>query len=455
MQNFMGRYFKAGATVCGTLLFFLLLSSCVKIDDSVGKDFIPHNQYMKIAIDSSFYIKTYNVTVDSVFSSGQVNNYFGSYLDAVTGSINAGLLFQMSPPYLHKDSMGYGKNAVIDSAFFHFSVNNILGKKDVDQTFEIFELKERILYYKSYYSNFDPDPIREDVPLLTFTHSGEDDVIKAEVNDAAFFAKLLDTTGFWRDTVMHQRFKGFYIRPKDAHKDAAIYRINNTTSFLQIYYHNETTKPDTSFQTAAYFEPPYDSQGYFLSYNQIINVVDHDYTHADPGLRLDDEMAPAAKTYIQGYAGIHTCLEFTDESIAALKKKVKDAGYLDVAVNKARLQVFFPARTYEDLEKTYGRLGMYINYDELEGIPDHTYYAEVNGYSSYGGYINRSRYLYEMDITRYVQRLFQEDYDKKRVHLAPCVFGSTDYTYQINPMALYGYGSVEPLRLILTYTMIR
>lgn len=460
MLNFMTKYFNKLSLpgTCKALVLTLLSSvvffSCVKVDDSLGTDFIPNDQQMAIQRDSTFQIKTYNVTAtDSVMSSGMTVNFLGSYLDPMTGSVNASLVYQMAAPYFKNDSL-FGEAAVIDSLFIRFGLPHAIGKKDVAQTFEIYELTELVHWDSTYYSDFDASKIIKKTPRFTLSSTPNQDYMTVQVQDQQFIKELLDTTGYSTDSIFKKRFKGFYIKPVQAHKDAAVYSVNMTDSYMVAYYHNKSMKKDSVAAVNYPFSPNIPSS-YYYTLNQCINVIDHDFSKADPSLRLNDKTQPVAKTYIQGYAGVQTYLEFTEESVNALKEKVRQAGYKDIAINKAKLEIFYPARTPELLDEAYTRLGMFFDYKTMEAIPDFSYGLEMNGYYiSYGGYINRSRYLYEMDITYYVQRLFREDYDKRGIVLAPSV-GNVNETYKLDKMELNGYGSESPLRLVLTYTMIR
>ena len=465
MKKYCSRARGAGAVRAFILSIFLsaALTACETVDNTFGNDYIPNDQMMQVARDSSLQIKTYNITADSIYSALNDANYFGSYHDAVVGSVSTSFIGLLRRPFQSSDST-FDKNPVIDSAFIYFNLyGDILGKSEVEQTFEIYELKEQVYRDSAYYSNFDPTPIIESTPLFTFTHSGDGGQIKYEVTDPAFRARLLDTTGYWSDSTFHKRFKGFYIKPVQPHQDAAIYSVSLNNSTMLVYYHNDQTPADTSYYTNYPFSVFYTDSYYGTTYyydTQAINMIDFDYTNADPALRLDDRSEPVAKTYIQAYGGVQTSLEFTKESIDALKAKVKAAGYRSMVINKAKLEYFYPTRNPDDLDRMLGRLGMYYDYYTGETIPDFnlTYESYNSNYSSYGGFINRSRFLYEMDITMYVQRLLREDADDedRSVVLGPAVGPLLDNSLLLTqPVPLDGYGSATPPRVVLTYTMIR
>ncbi len=466
MPNFMRKCFNKGCRpgIPGALLFFVLFSfqlgSCVDVDNSFGTEYIPDNQIMRVLRDSSFRINTYNVTTDSVFSSGHNYNYIGGYHDSLTGSrLDAGLVFQIQKASFDSDSL-FRTRPEVDSAFLRLSVSSWLGKTDEEQTFDLYELTEPIYQDSLYYSDFDPTPILESSPLLSFTISGEEK-ISFDLMGHPLLDRLMDTTGYTTDDLFRERFKGFYLKPRETMKDASLAMIDLYNSFLSIHYRYYVEKGDSmsAVQNAYYLiSPPI--AGYQTA-NQSINVVTHDFSNVKPEVRLNDLTEPVPTTYIQGFGGIKTTLEFTQESVAALKEKVRAAGFTDIAVNKAKLQIRFPARDPEVLDGMHRRLGMYYDYNRFFFIPDFDYLYEI-AYETdlvYGGYKNRSQFFYEMDITTYVQRLFREGYDNNSIYLGPAIgneeAGYPDYSRDLHSFALNGTGSAEPPLLVITYTMIR
>jgi len=468
MPNFMKKYFSDRLPAC-FLLFFLLagLTSCVDVDGKFGEEYIPHDHHMKIALDSTFRIKTYNVTVDSMVSSTLPFNLLGSYKNPYTGvSVHAGIVFEMrAPSFTASPDSLYGTNPVIDSAYITFVPWKYEGKGEQEQIFDIYELKKRISLDSTYYYDFDPEPYIHPEPIFTFSYSwkGEGESMKFRIEDPAFLARLADTTGYKVDSLFKERFKGFYVTPRNVHADAAIYNIYMSyPSRLVTYYHNENPEPDTA--SVSYSFAPYD-WNYPLTLNQTINVVDRDYSGVYPEVALNGD-TPAGRTYVESFGGIITKFEFTRESIDALKARAEAENYRDVVINKAKLQVAYPARDPELWDKLPSRLGMYTDYRKLKGIPDYDWEVEYsallqsqNYYLPYGGYINRSLFLYEMDVTSYVQYLMRENYDTREVYLAPSYESyqtlGVDNWHNESTAVLDGSGSETPVSLVITYTMIR
>ncbi|MCD7963986.1 MAG: DUF4270 domain-containing protein [Rikenellaceae bacterium] len=452
-SRIIGKTFKSRCSLllAGLVLLFLL-PSCVTKNDSFGQGFLPDDQVMKMVVDSSFIIKTYNVESDSIESSNFTKVYLGHKTDSYTGEMYGEMICQISAPYFYYDYK-FGTNATIDSAQIIFHISDSLGRSGVEQEFEIYEMTKAIHRDSTYFTNFDPTPFIESTPRFTFKNSiNAEGYIIQDIDDQEFFKELLDTTGYSIDSLFRKRFKGWYVKPEQK-VDGAIYEVDLNNSYLYVYYHNQNESPDTS--QVLYRVAPTTSSNYELvPLAQSISMIKYDYTDADPSLKINDTINPVSKTFIQGFGGLSTVLEFTKESAEKIKADVKRAGFSHLIINKAKLEVSYTPNNYVEMERhLFNKLGMYTDLAEYENIPDYDYMSESYGYTlRYGGTVNRSRDMYEMDITMYAQRLFREDeYIHHRISLAP----SVDEFNTMNFIELEGYGSGNPVRLIITYTMVK
>lgn len=456
------------ASVIFILPLLAVLGACQAVDPSLGSEYIPKDHIMQIRRDSSFAVKTYNVTTDSIVSSMEAMNLLGGFRNPATGvSVDAGIVFQMEVAYNFKqgqDSL-YGTRPVIDSARIRFTVHDATGNTEVGQIFDLYELNERIRLDSAYYYDFDPTPYMLPQPLASVTHTGRGN-IEFNLEDEVFLARLLDTTGYYHDTIFKQRFKSFYVKPRTPHNDAAVYRINLATrSNLTVYYHN-AEYPNSELSTTYNFSPYISEIGTYTPRNQTINIVDRDYSGVLPEIHLDDPASPASSVFVESFEGIVTKLEFSKESLEGLRNKVQAAGFRDIVVNKAVLQLFYPARNPDERNHMPDRLGMYTDFTRRVGIQDYNWYSEYQSQLglyplllAYDGKIKPSRYLYQMDITQYIQQLVKSDDPTVEVYLAPsyetlATIGqdnwSNPYTAEIS-----GTGSENPPLLVITYTMIR
>ena len=123
-------------------------------------------------------------------------------------------------------------------------------------------------------------------------------------------------------------------------------------------------------------------------------------------------------------------------------------------------------------------MGMYVDYDNFVAIADYNYTAESSVTLSYDGYLNRSLGCYKMDISNYIQALMlvaSSNVDEQgKVDLSKFVVGATeeesgDYVnmrriyiapeatalYDMKRQALYGMGGDAPIKLEITYTIVK
>jgi hypothetical protein len=152
--------------------------------------------------------------------------------------------------------------------------------------------------------------------------------------------------------------------------------------------------------------------------------------------------------------GINQCL---------LTIYVAGADY-DWAVTQSRAEQLTPL-----LNSSFTRLGTYLNYNTLSPIIDYDYVYE-SSYSTdiiYGGYLDRSRGCYVLNITAHIQKLFnsirQEDgtYDvSKTDEKLRSLYIGTEATspYALTESVLQGEdnGSNDaPIQFDLTYTLVK
>ena len=325
-----------------------------------------------------------------------------------------------------------------------------------------------------------------------------------------------DTEELYSDELKwQQKFHGIYIKPVldgvDKSKRGAIYSFDLKSSGLQLQGRNRNPKDPTLIQDTIgsnyyfYDESIYsytDSYGVYYEgvaekgvMNISANKIEHDYSGSLlEGVKMDayDESGnvipnsgrdEVAECFVEGMAGVGTELYFTDEFLAQLKSaydnEADDSKYRAIGVNQCRLYIYIKEASYvwEDnmsnapeltkLMNSYlSRLGSYTNYSKLYGIADYdpTYESEAGASLPYGGYLNRSRGCYEMDITGYMQRLFNyvntleklEDYDTSLVSRSIYIGPEALSPFTLKYTVLQGSTAAKsPIHLEMTYTMIK
>ena len=312
-----------------------------------------------------------------------------------------------------------------------------------------------------------------------------------------------------------EHFNGIYIKPVlesvDASKRGSLYSFDLAASGLQIQGRNRNPLDPTLIKDtigANYYFYDQTLDGYTDDYGNFIegpsdvmnisvNSIQHDYkgsllekikfaAYDEAGNKLPNSARDeVAECYVEGFAGVATEIYFTDEFLTELKNtayldpKDESTKYRAVGINQCRLYVYLNGADYnweENMNNAHlltplmdnciTRLGSYIGYSKLNCIADYDPEYEVN-YSTelnYGGRLNRSRGCYEMDITGFMQRMYNyvnsleklSDYDEsvtpRAIYLGPEAI--SPYTFLHTELQGSTSGKA-PIHLELTYTMVK
>lgn len=285
-------------------------------------------------------------------------------------------------------------------------------------------------------------------------------------------------------------FKGIYIAPAKDTEGAMFATSLSSTSMMLFsrgrYEEDPTIIRDTTYMIYnMYLDPATYTD--VAAGNVSVNSIRHDYK----GSAIDLKAATCDVCYVEGMGGVVTELCFTDEFIQSLADIVSEAGAdATVSVNQAMFSIYLKGSKYDyndpDLPTTLTplmndamlRMGMYVDYNNRVAISDYNYSVESSMTLSYDGYLNRSLGCYQMDISTAIQSLMHAaaqsvDADGK-VDLSKFDVGATeeesgDYVnlrriyiapdatslYGMKRQALYGMGGDAPVRLELTYTIVK
>jgi len=405
---------------------------------------------------------------------------------------------------------GFGFNPVADSIFVDFIVDEIRGTPRDGQRINVYEMRDSLRRDSLYFFS---DPIETLVdkskPLFSFVIDKEvlpNSIIERKLEPTAegleFMRRIVETSDEVYKTPrynFHKLFYGLYFAPApDYPEDGAIYRLSlrerqvgSDFAGMFVWAHNYNKSNPTQIQDTLI--------GYFRFADNIwlatnprstvnlnVNRTTFTYPPAIAG-RLNDTMRTSAAletVYVQGLGGVATYLRFSDELVESLNDLRKQDGieYSAIVINEARLHFPLDEPTIENMNIAPARLGMYYTYGqpvaELSSsmfpwffmapygyrtaafgpvpIPDYAYFVEntSNSRTSYGGFISRSLGRYGMNITGYVTSLLAyPDHTPREVWLGPEV-NTRHRTY--SQVALQGSARAEdPIRLVLTYTLIR
>lgn len=127
----------------------LVLASCKKKKNYVGKDLLYSDEIMSSGGVDTFQIKSYTVIEDSVKSADPEFNLIGSYTDEVFGTVEANFYTQLTLSGFSPD-FGDLSQVKIDSAVMAFRYGGNYGKLD-EQLFEAYEITEALSKDSSYW----------------------------------------------------------------------------------------------------------------------------------------------------------------------------------------------------------------------------------------------------------------------------------------------------------------
>lgn len=468
---------KSGAAVAVILSLFAACFSCTRVDDTLGQGLIPDNERMKLKIDTITGINAFLALHDSFPTANLSAAFIGSMQSPEFGITRAGAVMQYTHRYGFEDrnDPNFGIAPRADSLVLYFTVNPTVfgGDTSVVSKFNIYEVKERIFKDSAYFADHD---ISRTVDLSrvisSFTHKGAENIRLSMTGPNAedLMRRLLDTTGgvYRSDSLFFNIFKGLYIAPADdSPANAAISTIDirfassngYPISYMVLYARNFTDNTATEVKDTLNIPYSFDNAG--VSQDSPIggfNVFQHDYTGTQIR-NLNDTLTtstPVELGYVQSLGGVTTYLRFTADFVRELKSKII-APYSSMVVNRAELQLPVNNPTPEVFTKAPPQLGSYLKYGPtFAGIADYNLtYISLGATLPFGGELNHSNGRYALNIASFIQTL------ANRAEIR-------DYTFTVGPSVdgLYGFSQVElatgvtptnpePLRIILTYTLIR
>ena len=424
----------------------------------------------------------------------------------------------------------FGRDSVTEQSFAVYEVvsNKYLTEKPI--------APNKSQRDSTFYLNFDPvaeGVYNPDEPLFTFTLGGEGkypsttSAVTLEPTEAGkkYIRRLMlqegeyagDYSIYSADSLKYwvEAFKGLYIapnpeKPLTEYGKGTIFATELTYSGLSVYGRNRV-KDDPSLikDTIGMVYYFYEDGAEFG--NVSVNNVKHGYEEATIARRINIEEARETAenrpenplVYVEGMGGVVTEMTFSPEFFAELeagiaKGNADGKNFKTLAFSQVRMSIYFNDSDYEwekiadgtagdilrmtDQMNAYpARLGMYTNYKTLTPISDYAYIYEQNYGSSvtlaYNGKINRSRGCYVMDITGYMQQLWNSymeakadaggevaniDWDKvknRSVYIGPEAYGLYTTSFGVLQGMPTQAGTAEPnnapIRFSMAYNLIK
>lgn len=518
--------------VLPAVLALWALAACTEVDDRLGEGFLPADQQMKIGVqlfslspdERAPFFETRLYRTDSIRSSNLGAGFFGSYCDETFGRRTAGFLSQYRAVAM-SDTSGFGYRPIFDSIELKISVADYDGDTLAPVRYNVYEVVSNDYLDGAnrpvgagnaadtvFYPFFDPQPYIAPKPIFTFTYpDGRTTGPKTRYvrmtpteEGLALVRRLMLLDGQYRDDMTIYRradlwcdaFKGVYIAPaEEPAGEGNMFATDLESSGMIMYARNRNRIDPTLIQDTVTVSYSFYKEGETYG-NVSINTVRHDYTGSKIDAAAADESLadrPLTTTvYVEGMAGVVTELTLTDallRQIESLYDGVTDESgvpYTSIAVNCAELEFYIEGSDYDWtkidaatitplLDASFARMGLYADYKMLTGIADYAYayeklYSSQNFALPYGGYLNRSRGCYVMDVTGYLQTVWRRYLAQKRgespdeesesdnaprtICIGPEAYGLYSLG-RTTAQGMQGGGNNAPVRLRLVYTMIK
>lgn len=496
------------------------------------------NEVKDASLDGKNFLETRLYRTDSLISSNLNNGYMGMRRSDVFGLRTAGFASTMLYMNAIDEEKGFGYLPIFDTMKMVMTISNYGGDTLVPIRYKVYELLKPLaksLFSETdsvAYINCDLSEVYdESKPIFEFTFPNSElgegpATIMVPMEPTPYswdFARRLmlipdnyadagsDWDGYGRsgiecytdDKQWVDKFHGVYIKPESApsDKEGAIYELDLTASGMMLQGRSRNPKDPSMIQDTVgmyYYFKDSDSD-----YNRSVNRVERDYSQSLSGgdALLNDVVMDCtvprenrslvSTCYVEGMGGPSTEIYFTDDMLDELLSLEQSAseGSMKVGINQCLLTIYVKGASYDWettqnnatiltplLDNSFVRLGGYTNYNTLSPVFDYDYVYENNNDSEslYGGYLDRSRGCYVMNITAHLQRLFnyaksvrQEDgnylFDENaQGYVGRSIYIGTEVVapYSFSETTLQGMeddmGAIlAPIQIDLTYTLIK
>ena len=496
------------------------------------------NEVKDASLDGKNFLETRLYRTDSLISSNLNNGYMGMRRSDVFGLRTAGFASTMLYMNAIDEEKGFGYLPIFDTMKMVMTISNYGGDTLVPIRYKVYELLKPLaksLFSETdsvAYINCDLSEVYdESKPIFEFTFPNSElgegpATIMVPMEPTPYswdFARRLmlipdnyadagsDWDGYGRsgiecytdDKQWVDKFHGVYIKPESApsDKEGAIYELDLTASGMMLQGRSRNPKDPSMIQDTVGMY--YYFKGSDSDYNRSVNRVERDYSQSLSGgdALLNDVVMDCtvprenrslvSTCYVEGMGGPSTEIYFTDDMLDELLSLEQSASEesMKVGINQCLLTIYVKGASYDWettqnnatiltplLDNSFVRLGGYTNYNTLSPVFDYDYVYENNNDSEslYGGYLDRSRGCYVMNITAHLQRLFnyaksvrQEDgsylFDENaQGYVGRSIYIGTEVVapYSFSETTLQGMeddmGAIlAPIEIDLTYTLIK
>lgn len=413
----------------------VIYSSCNE-NQNLGLDILPEDDLLNATISDTFEIEAYTVKSEHLSTSSGTTLLLGSFIDPIFGGVKssfAAQFLQTTYPYFPED-------IILNDFKLYLPLktdDKYLGDISVPQEFFVYRLTETLSIDSVYYSNENPSDYHQGelIGQATITSTDTVTVLAITLSDELAMDFIdNEQTYFYTglDQAFYDVFKGIYVTTNDEINDAAIYKIDFTSSEfrMQLDYHR-TSSPDTIEYTLPVKTVSY----YGENYSARFSVFEHDHTNAvfyeqliNP-FTIQDDLA-----YIQAMGGTKVRLNFIN-----LSKLNEDK---NVVINKAELVV----KTDENQTNQTNYLSI-VGYTEDDKIVFFEDFYNTSTGDYYGATFNEDDKEYRFNLTRVVQGIVdneEQDFDFYLVDKAA--------SYDYNSTVITTASHENKMKLVITYS---
>lgn len=386
------------------ILFLLsLTSACTKPD--FGAELQPEGDALNILSTFEVVPRCSTKRIDSIASSGLLQNCAGVYFDPIFGKINASLYAQFR---LQLNNINFGENAIADSMILALPYAGAYGDvKKINglQNFTVHELDEIVETSKVYYSNkvfkIKPDPIGTSgyvVPKLnqevTIGNTKSFPQLRIPLN-ASLAERFLDAANlasFENSPNFLDFFKGVKVSStlfnEIAGQGSIVYFDLLKGARIELYYKNAAT--DTTLRANFVVNE--------LSVR--VNTFQQEYSQEITDA-LDSFEAGKQFLYNQSTAGLQTVLYFPDIlTWKAGRNILINKAELEVSIDESSLGIYPPPLKIDPVT---------LNNDNVRiNIADFAF----NNFKPVGGNYLFNEKKYRFTITKYLQEILDGKEDK-------------------------------------------
>lgn len=365
------------------LAFFVLLfsiSACDKPDQTNFRTPLTNDTFGTHSIDTlSLIIRT--ELMDSVPSSNFTKDIIGCYKDGITGKAVASAYFNFRLPSatikLPTDTAIIVKSVTLTLRYA--GLGNYFGNLTENQTFNVFELTQKLKYDSIVYSTHKASYNQNAIGEWTGSFTKQDSLLKIELSKE-FGQKLLSASKnqLSNSDSFQNFFKGLAIIPDGKVFTGAImyFILNHTQTKLTVYYNDTTVNFPIN------------------SYSARFSNFKHDYSGSIAQTQLNNPQKEYSEVLLQPMSGTKVTIKFP------YLKHLLDSGL--IAIHKA--EITFPLDLNSPYKANAPASLLLIKTDSSNNLLSIIDRDE----SYYGGLLNASKTSYSFIITRYIQQLLKE-----------------------------------------------